>query len=48
MKRLNIAMLGEQQATEQVIVDQNNEALATDQDMTQIQQAGLKLIKCLL
>lgn len=42
MKRLNIAMLGEQQ-TQQVVVDQNNEALATDQDMSQIKQADAEL-----
>ena len=41
MKRLNIAMLGEQ--AQVVVVDQNNEALATDQDMSQIKQADAEL-----
>ncbi len=43
MKRLNIAMLGEQTQSQQVVVDQNNEALATDQDMSQIKQADAEL-----
>lgn len=46
MKRLNIAMLGEQaqeQVREQQIIDENNEALATDQDAAQIQQQDAEI-----
>lgn len=46
MKRLNIAMLGEQaqeQVQEQQVIDENNEALATDQDAAQIQQQGAEI-----
>lgn len=43
MKRLNIAMLGEQQMGTQVVIDENNEALATDQDAAELQQQGAEI-----
>ena len=48
MARLNIGLLSAQEQTQEgqvpeVEIDQNNEALKTDQDMAQIQQAGSEI-----
>lgn len=42
-KRVNIAMLSQSTQDQQVVIDENNEALATDQDAAQIQQQDAEI-----